>query len=77
MTTPNQIQAARVGLDITRAELAKISGVSEATILRMEKPRAKKTSLSSNRDKVVSALVKKGVTFGEDGSVTVPTAKNG
>ena len=72
--TPNQIQAGRVGLNLTRAELAKAAGVSEATILRMEKPKAKASSLSRNRDKVVSELERLGVVLNEDGSVTIPTS---
>lgn len=71
MVTGPQIETARLGLRMTRAELAKASGVSERTILRMEKPKAK-VGLSANRDKIVSHLQGLGVEFTEDGSVSVP-----
>ena len=75
--TPNQIQSARVGLSMTRAELGKAAGVSEATILRMEKPKAKSSSLSRNRDKVVATLSGLGVIANPDGSVTIPVSDAG
>lgn len=75
--TPAQIEAARVGLKMTRAELARAVNLSEATILRMELPKAKASSLSRNRDKVVAELESRGVEFGDDGSVKVPTQNAG
>jgi transcriptional regulator with XRE-family HTH domain len=71
--TPIQISTARLALGLTRLELAKAAGVSEATVLRMEKPKAKSSSLSRNKDLVVAALKARGVTVSDEGRVSVPT----
>lgn len=76
MVTPHQIETARLGLRMTRAELAQASGVSERTIVRMEKPKAK-GGLSANRDKIVKHLERLGVQFFLDGSVSVPPSNGG
>ena len=59
----SQIQAGRAWLDISIKELAKISGVSWATLQRFEETDGIPPSRSGNLEKVKSALEARGVVF--------------
>ena len=63
MLLAGQIRAARALLDWSQQELAEESGVSLATIRRIESERGPDRSTTPNRDAVQRALERGGVLF--------------
>ncbi|MEQ1406160.1 LacI family DNA-binding transcriptional regulator [Neorhizobium sp. Rsf11] len=59
--TPSQMRMARAGLKIGVRDLAKMAGVTTATITRYENEHA--DLLASTRDKIQRALEEAGVEF--------------
>lgn len=71
MDVPNELlRAARVALNIGQRELAKISGVGQRTILRIE--RNDETVTLESRRRLQDAFEKAGVTFVPDDGVSGP-----
>lgn len=58
---PSQIRAARALLNLTREELAALSGVSSRTIAHMEEGKGK--PIQATRDAVMGALMGAGIAF--------------
>lgn len=61
--TAGQIRAARALLDWNQQRLADESGVSLATIRRIESPRGPDRSTAPNKDAIQRSLEKAGVVF--------------
>jgi transcriptional regulator with XRE-family HTH domain len=61
--TAGQIRAARALLDWNQQKLAEESGVSLATIRRIESPRGPDRSTAPNREALQRALEKGGILF--------------
>jgi len=71
MDVPNELlRAARVALNVGQRELAKISGVGQRTILRIERNDPSVT-LDSRR-RLQEALEREGITFIPDDGVSGP-----
>ena len=71
MDVPNELlRAARVALNIGQRELAKISGVGQRTILRIERSDPRVTL--DTRRRLQEALEREGITFIPDDGVTGP-----
>lgn len=71
MDVPNELlRAARVALNIGQRELAKLSGVGQRTILRIE--RNDETVTLESRRRLQDAFEKAGVTFVADDGVSGP-----
>ena len=71
MDVPNELlRAARVALNIGQRELAKVSGVGQRTILRIE--RNDETVTIETRRRLQDFFEKKGVTFTPDDGVSGP-----
>ncbi len=67
--TAGQIRAARALLDWNQQRLSEESGVSLATIRRIESPRGPERSTAPNKDAIRLSLEKGGVLFlAQDGS---------
>ncbi|HEX8901579.1 helix-turn-helix transcriptional regulator [Vitreimonas sp.] len=63
MLTSGQIRAARALLDWSQQQLADESGVSLATVRRIESERGPERSTVPNRDAIQRALEKGGIIF--------------
>ncbi|KQZ87235.1 hypothetical protein ASD64_07295 [Mesorhizobium sp. Root157] len=71
MDVPNELlRAARVALNIGQRELAKLSGVGQRTILRIE--RNDETVTLESRRRLQDAFEKAGVTFVPDDGTSGP-----
>jgi transcriptional regulator with XRE-family HTH domain len=71
MDVPNELlRAARVALNISQRELAKLSGVGQRTILRIE--RNDETVTLESRRRLQDAFEKAGVVFVPDDGVAGP-----
>ena len=71
MDVPNELlRAARVALNIGQRELAKLSGVGQRTILRIE--RNNETVTLESRRRLQDAFEKAGVTFIPDDGASGP-----
>jgi len=71
MDVPNELlRAARIALNIGQRELAKLSGVGQRTILRIE--RNDETVTLESRRRLQDAFEKAGVTFVLDDGVSGP-----
>lgn len=63
METVEQLKAARAALDMTRKELAKLSGVSSETVKRLENQNGKLSGNVTTIGALTRALEGKGVIF--------------
>jgi transcriptional regulator with XRE-family HTH domain len=71
MDVPSELlRAARVALNIGQRELARVSGVSQRTILRIE--RHEDSVTLESRRRLQEAFEKAGVTFIQDDGVSGP-----
>ena len=71
MDVPNELlRAARVALNIGQRELAKLSGIGQRTILRIE--RNDETVTLESRRRLQDAFEKAGVTFVPDDGTSGP-----
>jgi transcriptional regulator with XRE-family HTH domain len=71
MDVPNELlRAARVALNIGQRELAKLSGVGQRTILRIE--RNDETVTLETRRRLQDFFEKEGITFAPDDGVSGP-----
>jgi transcriptional regulator with XRE-family HTH domain len=71
MDVPNELlRAARVALNIGQRELAKLSGVGQRTILRIE--RNDETVTLESRRRLQDAFENAGITFVDDDGVAGP-----
>ena len=70
MLTASQCRAARVGIDLSRKELAEVSGVGERTIIDFE--RGARDPINATKQAIKLGLESQGVRFTKEGCICLP-----
>jgi DNA-binding XRE family transcriptional regulator len=70
LITARQCRAARVGVDMSRGELAALAGVAERTIIDFE--REAREPIQATKAAIRTGLEKAGVRFTDEGCICLP-----
>lgn len=70
MITASQCRAARVGIDLSRKELAEVAGVGERTIIDFE--RGARDPINATKQAIKLGLESQGVRFTKEGCICLP-----